>query len=173
MRNSAGRKHSCTRPSVFTPPGYVWLRNLSENSLLFPPWSAGFSVEAQRGRRRCHCCCCRTQSPRWLLPLRHRGSAERGGGVLEEEGEAGVLYKKRLSLRCKSGRQVFSLKKMLVLRRWAECQEGRETKSAPAPLSCSEGTRSGSPLSAICKTAQWCSWLIADPNSSKSSFVRL
>lgn len=78
-----------------------------------------FSVEAQRGRRRCRCCCCycRTQSPRWLLPLRHRGAAERGGGVLEEEGEVGVLYKKRLSLRCKSGRQVFSLKKTLVLRR--------------------------------------------------------
>lgn len=120
MRNSAGRKHSRTRPSVFTPPDYVWLWNLSENSLLFPLWSAGFSVEAQRGRHRCRCCCCyccRTQSPRWLLPLRHRGAAKRGGGVPEEEGVVGVLYKKRLSLRCKSGRQGFSLKKMLVLRR--------------------------------------------------------
>lgn len=97
-------------------PDNVWLWNLSENSLLFPPFSAGFSVnvfEAQRGRRRCRfccCCCCgRTQSPRWLLPLRYRGAAERGGGVLEEEGEAGVLDRMRLSLRCKSGRQVFSL----------------------------------------------------------------
>lgn len=106
---------------------------------LYPLVVAG---EAHRDRRCCcrthrSCCCrCGNAAP-W------RGVWGEGvGGVLVEKEEAGVLKEMPLSLRCKYVRQVFSLGgKTWVLRRRNEC--------APAPLTCSEGTRSDSLLSAI------------------------
>lgn len=51
---------------------------------------------ARRRSRRCRCCCCRTRSPRWMLPLRHRGAVEGWGACVcvWRGGEGGVLVKK-------------------------------------------------------------------------------